>query len=329
MGPATPGATDHRAITVTSPNLCTTQIVVALAIAIAMTACGRDDDRKPSSQVAAKVNKEEITVHQLNNAMTQFRNVGEDQQKTVTRQVLERMIDQELLVQKAVEKKLDRDPRIVQAIEASKRQILSQAYLDHLGANTPRPGAEEVRKFFEERPELFAERKIYRLQELSIPARPEITTKELESEIRKAKSLNDVVAWLKSKNVPFNANSTVKAPEQLPLEVVPRLAQLQIGQVMLVPAQQGYLLVQVAATEKQPLDAKQAAPFIEQYLVNQRKLELARAEVKQLRDTAKIEYVGIFAENAAAKPVADSKPPSAPPVDATKSAMDRGIGGLR
>ena len=84
----------------------------------------------------------------------------------------------------------------------------------------------------------------------------------------------------------------MKAAEQLPLEVVPKLAQLQVGQVMLMPAQQGFLLVQVAATEKQPLDQKQATPFIEQFLVNQKKLELARSEMKQMRDAAKIEYVG-------------------------------------
>jgi hypothetical protein len=211
----------------------------------------------------------------------------------------------------------------MQAIEASKRQILSQAYLEQLAGQAQRPSAEEIAKFYGERPELFAERKIYRLQELAISARPEITQDALEAEVRKAKSLNDVVAWLKSKNVPFNANSTVKPAEQLPLEVVPRLAQLQPGQVMLMPAQQGYLLVQVAATEKQPLDEKQAQPFIEQFLTNQKRLELARNEVKSLRGTAKIEYVGDFARGA---PAAAAKGEKAA---AEKSAIDKGVAGLR
>jgi len=298
-----------------------------LAAAALLAACGQDEGKKPASQVAVRVNKEEITVHQLNNAMAQFRNLGPEQQQAATKQVLERMVDQELMVQKAMEKKLDRDPRVMQAIEASKRQILAQTYLEQLAQQLPKPGAEDVRKFYESRPDLFAERKIYRLQELAIPARPEITAQLLEEQVRKAKSLNDVVTWLKSLNVPFNANSTVKAAEQLPLEVVPRLAQLQTGQVMLMPAQQGYLLVQVAATEKQPLDEKQATPFIEQFLMNQKRLELARAEVKQAREAAKIEYVGTFAQAAAAKT------PEAPKADAPKaagkSAIDKGVAGLR
>ncbi len=307
-------------------TLAARAFALAPAITFFLAACGPDDGKKPASQVAVKVNKEEITVHQLNTAMAQFRNLSPEQQKAVTKQVLERMVDQELLVQKAIEKKLDREPRIMQAMEASKRQILSQAYLDQLTQQLSKPGAEEVRKFYESRPDLFAERRIYRLQELAIPARPEITTQLLEEQVRKAKSLNDVVAWLKSINVPFNANSTVKAAEQLPLEVVPKLAQLQVGQVMLMPAQQGYLLVQVAATEKQPLDEKQATPFIEQFLVNQKRLELARNEVKQVRDAAKIEYVGTFAEEAGApaKPAAAKVPPAT-----EKSAIDKGVAGLR
>jgi EpsD family peptidyl-prolyl cis-trans isomerase len=305
-------------------------IAAAIACAAVLAGCGRDDGKKPASQVAVKVNKEEITVHQLNNAMAQLRNLSPEQQKAAAKQVLERMVDQELLVQKAMEKKLDRDPRVMQAIEASRRQILSQAYLDQLGQQIQKPGAEEVKKFYAARPELFAERKIYRLQELAIPGRPEITAQSLEEEIRKAKSLNDVVAWLKSKNVPFNANSTVKAAEQLPLEVVPKLAQLKVGQVMLMPAQQGFLLVQVAATEQQPLDEKQATPFIEQFLVNQKKLELARSEVKQAREAARIEYVGSFAEAAAKAPeAAKADAPKADAAKAEKSAIDKGVAGLR
>jgi EpsD family peptidyl-prolyl cis-trans isomerase len=301
---------------------------LALVIAFLIAACGQDDGKKPASQVAVRVNKEEITVHQLNNAMAQFRNLGPEQQQAVTKQVLERMVDQELLVQKAIERKLDREPRVVQAIEASKRQILSQTYLEQLTQQLPKPSADEVKKFYDSRPDLFAERKIYRLQELAIPARPEVTAQRLEEQVRKAKSLNDVVSWLKSINVPFNANSTVKAAEQLPLEVVPRLAQLQVGQVMLMPAQQGFLLVQVAATEKQPLDEKQATPFIEQFLVNQKRLELARNEVKQAREAAKIEYVGAFAEGAAAKTAPEARKSEAPKAG-EKSAIDKGVAGLR
>lgn len=302
-------------------------LLLALA-ALTLAACGRDDAGRPASQVAVKVNKEEITVHQLNNQLAQLRNLSAEQQKQATRQVLERMIDQELLVQKAIEKRLDRDPRIMQAIEANRRQILAQAYLEHLSQQAARPTPDEVKKFYAERPELFAERRIYRLQELAVPSREGLTVQALEEVVKAAKTLNDVVAWLKSRDIPFNANATVKAAEQLPLEVLPRLAQLGVGQVMLMPAQQGFLLVQVAATEKQPLDEKQALPFIEQFLMNQKRLSLAQSEVKHLREGAKIEYVGDFAPAAAASPPPAAATPAASKPEG-KSAIDKGISGLR
>ena len=91
------------------------------------------------------------------------------------------------------------------------------------------------------------------------------------------------------------ARNALGTTEQLPLEVLPRLARLDVGQVMRVPAPQGFLVVQVAAADKQPLDEKQAQPFIEQFLVNQKRLALAQSEVRSLRGEAKIEYVGDFA----------------------------------
>jgi EpsD family peptidyl-prolyl cis-trans isomerase len=308
-------------------NIAGARLLAAALVAL-VAACGSEEAATPVSQVAAKVNREEITVHQLSNALAQYRALDEAQQKVATKQVLERMIDQQLLVQKAVERKLDRDPRIVQAIEASKRQILAQAYLEQLGRDAARPSAEEIRKFYVEHPELFAERKIYRLQELAVLARPELAGGELEGHVRAAKSLDEVGAWLRSLNVPFNVNATVKAAEQLPIEMLPRLAQLQPGQLALLSAQQGHVVVQVVTTERQPLDEKRAQAFIERFLVNQRRLELARAEVKSLREAATIEYGGDFEAMAER---AETPGPAAPAAPAApgKSAIEKGVAGLR
>lgn len=275
-------------------------LVPALLAAVILAACGGE---QPTGKAAAKVNGEIITVQQVDHELARLRGLNEEQKKGAARQVLDRLVDQELLAQRARARGVDRDPRVVQAIESSRRQILAQAYLEAVGAGAVRPTPEEVKQFYAAHPELFAERKLYRLQELAIGARAGLTTERLEAELKQAGSLNDVVAWLKREQIPFNASSTVKAAEQLPMEVVPRIAALEVGQAMLMPAKQGYLIVQIGAIERQPLDEAQAQPFIEQYLANQKRAELARSEVKSLKASAKVEYADEYAN---APPADDS-----------------------
>jgi EpsD family peptidyl-prolyl cis-trans isomerase len=294
--------------------------VVPLWAVLSLAACGNDTDS--AAQVAVKVNKEAITVQRLESELARLRGLNEESRKSATKQVLERLVDQEVFAQQAMERKLDRDPRVMQAIESSKRQILAQAYLDSVTSKAPPPSADEVMRFYDAHPELFAERKIYRLQELAIGARPELSAARLEEELKQARSLNDVVEWLKRERIPFNASSAVKAAEQLPMEVVSKLAALAVGQAMLMPTQQGHLIVQIAATERQPLTVEQARPFIDQYVTNQRRRELARNELRSLRDAAKIEYVGDFATGAATPDSKGSGPALQPAVDPAKSAAE-------
>jgi EpsD family peptidyl-prolyl cis-trans isomerase len=297
-------------------------LTIALAAAL-LASCGKDDGRIPT-RVAARVNAEEITVHQLSSEQARLRGPNGTQSGIPAAQILDQLVDRTLLVQRAVVRELDRDPGVQQAIESSRKQILAQAYLDSITARAAHPFPAEVAGFYALHPELFAERKIYRLQELAIAPRPDLTTLRLEGALKAAKSLNEVIDWLKREKITFDANSTVKAAEQLPMEVVPRLTRLKQGQALLVPAQQGYLIVQMAAAELQPLSEEQARPFIEQYLTNQRRRELVQAEMRALRREAHIEYVGEFATNAVA--VSSVAAPAVPPAVAAPPAGNSGTG---
>ena len=110
-----------------------------LATAVALVGCGDKKKDAAASQTAAKVNKEEITVHQINYVLSQQRGLAPAQAASASRQVLEGLIDQELAVQKATDQKLDRDPRVVQQLEGARREIISRAYLDKIGQGAPKP----------------------------------------------------------------------------------------------------------------------------------------------------------------------------------------------
>jgi EpsD family peptidyl-prolyl cis-trans isomerase len=311
---------------------------IAITAALALAGCGKGSEEKAATQVAAKVNGTEISVHQINSALQRTGGAPPEQAKKAAPQVLERIIDQQLLVQKAVEAKLDRDPQVMQSIENSRKQILAQAYVEKTMSAAGKGGADEIRNFYDQNPALFQERRLYRFQEISFVA-PKEKVAELRTEAAKAKSLNEVATWLKAQNIQFNVASAAKAAEQLPLELLPELSKLKDGQIVLIGGGSGGTVIQLAQSQKAPLTQQQATPIIEQYLSNRKRLELAEAEVKRLRAAAKIEYVGEFVTTKPGQSV-EAKPEAAAPASAPASlvapasgkgdpAIDKGLAGLR
>ena len=305
----------------------------ALALVVLLAACGGEDKKKPASQVAAKVNREEISVHQINAVLSRAGRLSPEQTEKASREVLEKLIDQELAVQKAIEKKVDRDPNVMQMIEASRRQILAQAYLEQLTSSAGKPTPDEIRKYFDQHPELFSERRIYRFQEAAVSVGPD-RVPAVQEQMAKAKSLNDVLAWLKASDIKFATNASTKAAEQLPMELLPRLHQMKDGQVALFPNAGGLLIVQLVASQMAPLDLTAATPLIEQFTTNQRRGEIAAKEMADLRAAAKIEYQGSFVKTEAdKKPVAEAKPAAAPAPAPAKGisaeSVNKGVAGLK
>jgi EpsD family peptidyl-prolyl cis-trans isomerase len=266
-------------------------------VALLVTACG--GEKKAATQVAAKVNNEEISVHQINSALARAGNLTPEQAKQAGREVLEKLIDQELLVAKAMDKKLDRDPRTMQALEASRRQILAQAYMQDLVAALAKPTGEEVKAYFDKHPELFSERRIYRFQQINVAAGRD-QQPALQQRMASAKSINEVLAWLKEQNIQFAGDVATKPAEQLPMELLPKFNQMKDGQIGVVSGDKGMQLLQLIASQAAPVALAAATPAIEQFLSNQRRGEVVEKEMKQLREKATITYLGDFTKDTAA-----------------------------
>ncbi|MCA1977671.1 MAG: EpsD family peptidyl-prolyl cis-trans isomerase, partial [Thiobacillus sp.] len=264
-----------------------------LIAAVLATGCGdkkegADGGDKPATQVAAKVNGTELTVHQVNFALQRIPNLDKNNTKAASLQVVKGLVDQELLVQKAEADKLDRDPAVVQALDAARRQILADAYMSRKLGTPAEPSDAEVSDYFNKHPELFSNRKIYRLQEISIKA-PKDKQEAIRAQLAASKTLNDFGAWLNAQNIPAKAAQGVKPAEQLPMEILPRLASMPDGQAMVVNTPDGLLVIVLAGSQAQPVTLEQAKPAIARALQQQARQKAAKAELDALRAAAKIE----------------------------------------
>lgn len=289
---------------------------IALLLTLAtLGAC--NDDKKAATQVAAKVNGAELTVSQVNGVLAHVKGITAENADAAKREILDKLIDQQLAVEQALGKKLDRNPNVMQAIEASKREILARAYLEQVAAAQPRPTADEAKKFYADHPALFADRKLYNLQELAIAADGG-QADEVKQWVASGKSITDIAAALKARNIQFRANAGPSAAEQLPLELLPKFQALKDGETAVMQGPKALLVVHLLESKSQPVDQATAMPRIEQFISNQRNTEAIANEMKTLRDKATIEKLGEFA--AAAPTAAGASTASAPTGTTTETA---------
>ena len=273
-------------------------LVILSMLSIATVGCGKKEakeESKADSQVVAKVNGDEISIHQVNFQLGRMGQLTEGQGKEAAKQILARLVDQQLLKQKAIEAKLDRDPRVLQALESSKDQILAQAYLEQEMQKVAKPSATEVDAFYNEHPELFQDRRVFNLQELSVEAGKDKVA-EIEQAVNSKNNITEIAEWLKSNNYKFGASANVRTAEQLPSAVLSKLQSMQNGESVVLSTERSTNILLMVASQSQPITKEKAIPVIEQYFLNQNRNKLAKAQIESLTKAAKIEYVGPFAD---------------------------------
>lgn len=295
-------------------------MAVIAAAALSLAACEKKADLA-DVPLAAKVNGAAITVQQVDQLLQQQR-LKPEQADAASRQVLQRLVEQQLAVQKAVELKLEREPRVEQQLEAARREVLARAYLDKAGEAAAKPSAQEVASFYQANPALFEQRRIYNLQEITIEARPEQVA-ALKAQLEQAKNVNALVEYLKANGLRFSAAQAVRSAEQLPIASLGAFAAMKDGQAVLNATPAGAQLIVLAGSRAQPVTLEQATPAIEQYLLNARKRELVAKDLKTLREAARIEYVGKYADAASAAATTATPPSFAPAASDEASAAHK------
>jgi EpsD family peptidyl-prolyl cis-trans isomerase len=251
---------------------------LALAGLVLLAACDAGPQR-PAAVLAARVNDVEISV---------------EPRQAVSAQALERIIERELLVQRALEAKLDRDPQVQRSIDDARRQVLAQAYVERAAESRDKPSADEVAAFYRDNPALFGERRIYRLRELALEGSGSEKLDALRAQAAQGRGFDELAHWLQARGARFSEWTLVQPAEHLPLSVLEQVSRLKEGQVAVLAAPPGARVVQLLQAQPAPLAEAQAAPTIEQFLAARKRLELAAAEVRRLREAARIEYVGDF-----------------------------------
>jgi EpsD family peptidyl-prolyl cis-trans isomerase len=256
----------------------------ATLLAAMLCACSGNDNAD-KSQVVARVNDAEITVSQLRTALL-AKNAAQPTPQA-TQQALDGLVNEQLLVDAALANKLDRDPTVVQAVEAAKRQLLARAYLERTVFPKQEIPAVEQAAYYKSNPALFAERRVYQVAVFT--AATDALPAEIVEELGAATTSDGVATVLAARDIAFEVQNMTRTAEQLPLDQLPRFAAASVGDIVIQPPRAGQTTVMfITGTQDAPLAFESAQPIIQQYLANVRNAEALDSHLKLARAAANI-----------------------------------------
>lgn len=299
---------------------------LAVTMAVALVACGKGESK--SGQALVKVGKEEVTALQLNEELQRV-NVPVAQQAQARKQVLESLVDRQIVLNQAMEEKVDRDPKVVQSIERAKALIIAQAYMQNKTGTPAKPTRDEIAQYFDKNPALFAQRKTMELRQLNLATSD--LSDDLKKEIDSAKSIDDVAAFMERNNIKFARQQISRSTADLAPALSEKIVNLPKGQLFIVREGDRSTLMTVADIKDTPVTLQASEAQIAQFLTNARIKEAATAELARLRAATKIEYQNKADEPSAAPAAPVAGAPAAPATAADKEAdvHARGVAGLK
>lgn len=295
----------------------TKALIIVAAVSAGLTLSGCEQVRKlvggggkPSGQVVATVDGEEITSLQLRAELGNFGSRDPAVMKAAQQQALQRIILRKLLAEEGRKLKLDKGTDYTLQVERGQETLLAQLYQRKLASQTTQPTRQAAQEFVGAHPEMFSGRRVMFIDQLI--AAP---TKIAPDRLRPLKSLQEIRALLDAEGIQYQENAVVLDTLTGNPQLVKAVSGLPPGEIFVIPQGGSLLFNQVSATRATPFTGDMATAYAMNALRGQKAQELVTKKVGDLRKAAepKITY------NAAYKPpppkakAAAAKAPAAAP----------------
>ncbi|HMI41230.1 MAG TPA: SurA N-terminal domain-containing protein [Sphingomicrobium sp.] len=262
--------------------------VSILAAALILSGC----DRKAEGQSVAVVNGEEITISELNSELGMAKLPPGMDKKAATTQVLQAMIDRRLLAQQARADGLDKSPEFV----TRQRRVTEDLLIGMLAArklnSSKLPSPNEVASFEASRPELFAKREVWNIEQLryATPQDPNVL-----NQIAAAHSLEALAQVLTANGIEFRRSKTSLSSAIVPHPLYEKIASLPSAEPFIIPAGSQSVANVIASKEATPLPDDASRPVAVAKMRQAQGEKVMEGHLRDLRAKAKIDYKAGFA----------------------------------
>ena len=277
-------------------------LLATVSLGVALAGCSK----KPTDQVVAIVNGEEISLPELNAELGTAQVPAGVDKKLIQQQLLQRLVDRRLLAQAAKETGLDRDPSFIVEQRRANEALLVEKLAKRTNDSIPVPTAAEIDKFMAGNPSLFAGRQIYGVDQIAF-ATPADPTRL--SALEPAKTQAEVIAVLQKLGIQFQRANRAVDSASVPPEQMQKILSLPKGEPFVVPSNGQVTVNVITGSKAEPLPSADARAAAVRVLRAQSLSKLGEARLKEARGKAKIEYQTGFAPPA--KPGAPATPAAA------------------
>jgi peptidyl-prolyl cis-trans isomerase C len=260
---------------------------------LALAGC-QPSAKAPIGQVAATVDGQEITQKQIDTELAgaQLGN-GPHALEAARRQALQSIVVRKLLAKAARDQGLDKTPEFAVREQGQTETVLAQALEAKLVNAVPQPTAEEAQDFMRKNPDVFAERKIFTVDQIRFgpPAGSNVLR-----EIQPLNTLEEIAAVLNREKVPFQRSiERIDAVGNDP-NVIAQIVKLPSNAVFILPSRAGVSADQIKDAEVEPFTGEAATKYATQVLLVQRRRESFQRYLGQIVAKANASNAVVFSK---------------------------------
>jgi peptidyl-prolyl cis-trans isomerase C len=286
---------------------------LGLAAVVLLAGCGggeKDGEPLQKGQTVATVNGKDITIHELNAELMGVALPAGEQRKQVEQAALQGLVSRTILADIARERGIDKSPAYMMQRRRANEALLVQMLQGEIASKISPPTREEANAFIQQNPDLFANRKVYLLDQIQFQAPGDIARLR---EFAPLQTMEQVERKLIEDRIEYRRGAARMDSVGMDPAMVRQIERLPEGEVFIVPNRGVIFASRITGAEVVPFAGEPAINYAMNLIQRRKVAEATQKELKAKIEAARasVKYQSGFAPPEQPK-AAGANPKAAP-----------------
>lgn len=260
--------------------------------------------KEPKGQIVAIVNGDEISQQELNAELQGVRIPDSANRDELRKQILQRLIDRKLIVQKAREQGLDKTPEFVAQQRRLEENLLVSLLGQKIASTVPMPDDRDITQYIADNPTQFAGRERLLLDQIQFQAPKDV--KRLMA-LKDAHSLDEIAVGVQKLGLGFSRGKGVIDTGRLDPQLIGVINKLPPGEPFVLPSNGQFIASVIVGRDSTPTPTNVSRLAAAEMVRRKELVAESKAQVARARTTAEIQYQPGFEPNKAAIKASQAK----------------------